>query len=346
MNRTVTIFLLIFFLISTGFCQTSAESPGEHMRLLSGHQERLSEEYMEYMSQVAHGARARKMEKKRAELINSIREAIRESGKIRPYQGDASLRDAYRQTWSVQLNIFVEDYHKVLDMEEIAERSYDAMEQYLLIQEKASEKLALESDKLEVAYKGFAAKYNINLVDSGPSKLGKKLEKAGRVNHYMTDLFLIYFKSSVQESSAIEAINKKDINALEQSKNSLLKFSIEGLGRLDSVKPFDNDRSLIETCRRMLAFQKQEAGKLAVFSEFMSQEAEMDRAKKIFDSKPDTKRTQKDIDQYNFAINNFNNALKNYNKVNDELNSMRSKLNGEWEESRKKFRDRHTPRHS
>jgi hypothetical protein len=44
------------------------------------------------MSEVAHGNRARKMEKRRNDLLNSINEAIRE-GKLRPYKGDASLRD-------------------------------------------------------------------------------------------------------------------------------------------------------------------------------------------------------------------------------------------------------------
>jgi exonuclease VII small subunit len=345
MNRFVVAVLVSLFLSSQAFCQTSATA-SEHMSLLNGYQEKLSESYMEYMSQVAHGARARKMEKKRAELISSIRDAIRQAGKIQPYKGDASLRDAYRQTWSVQLNIFEEDYHKVLDMEEIAERSYDAMEQYLLIQEKAAEKLDLESDKLDVAYKGFAAAHNVTLVDGGHSKLGKKLVKAGRVNSYMTDIFLIYFKSNVQESLVIEALNKKDINALEQAKNSLLKFSTEGLMRLDSVKPFEDDRSLIETCRKVLAFQKQEAGKLAVYSEFILQQQEMDQAKKTFDAKPAASRNQKDVDQYNFAINNYNNAIKNYNKVNDELNATRTKVHNDWEDARKRFRDRHTPHHS
>jgi hypothetical protein len=284
------------------------------------------------------------MEKRRNEVISSIREAIREAGKLRPYQGDASLRDAYKQAWTMHLNIFVEDYHKVMDMEEIAERSYDAMEQYLLIQEKAREKMNLESNKLDVAYKAFAAKNNIRLVDNGPSKLGRKLEKTGRVNKYMSDLFLIYFKSNVQEKLVIEALNKDDLNALEQSKASLAKYSAEGLSRLDTIKPFDGDGSLINACRKVLEFQKEEAGKLGVYSDFLMKKQEFEKAKKAFDIKSDAQRTQKDIDQFNTAVNSFNRTVAEFNKVNEALNSSRERVHTGWEDSRKRFMDRHIPK--
>ena len=93
------------------------------------------------MSEVAHGNRARKMEKRRIELLNSVNEAIQAGAKLRPYKGDASLRDAFKDYWMVLNTIFKEDYHKIVDMEEVAEQSYDEMEAYLLIQEKAGQKL-------------------------------------------------------------------------------------------------------------------------------------------------------------------------------------------------------------
>src|SRR5688572_18794447 len=94
-----------------------AESPVDHMSQLSDKEELLRKKYLSYMSEVAHGERARKMEKRRGELVTSIQEVIRDAGKLRPYKGDASLRNAFIEYWNILLHIFKEDYHKIVDME-------------------------------------------------------------------------------------------------------------------------------------------------------------------------------------------------------------------------------------
>src|SRR5688572_24943164 len=133
--------LLIVLMLHDSLYAQPVEGPVAHMNLFNALEEDLSKKYLSYMSEVAHGRRARKMEKRRTDLLNSVSQAIYEGGKVRPYKGDVSLRDAYKTYWTVLLSIFKEDYHKIVDMEEVAEQSYDAMEAYLLTQEKAKEKL-------------------------------------------------------------------------------------------------------------------------------------------------------------------------------------------------------------
>ena len=147
MRNTLTLCLLLW-VSNTVFGQGNSNGPVEHMQFLSSQDEMLSKKYMSYMSEVAHGGRARKMEKRRQDLVNSIRETMRECAKVKPFQGDASLRDAYRDYYFVLFSIFNEDYDKIVNMEEVAERSYDAMEAYLLAQEKAEEKLEEARRKL------------------------------------------------------------------------------------------------------------------------------------------------------------------------------------------------------
>src|SRR5689334_2069159 len=156
------------------------DSPVDHMSALSDREEMLSQKYMSYMSEVAHGGRARKMERRREELIKSIQESIREASKLKPYKGDASLRDAYKEYWNVLLSVFTQQYHKIVDMEEVAEQSYDKMEEYLLIQEKASETLDNAFDRVSAAYQAFADKHNVKLVEGQKTKLSRKLEAAGK----------------------------------------------------------------------------------------------------------------------------------------------------------------------
>jgi hypothetical protein len=313
------------------------------MKYFAAREEVLSRNYMSYMSEVAHGRRARKLEKRREDVINALREAIRESGRVRPYKGDVSLRDAYREYWTVMLSIFVEDYHKIVDMEEIAERSYDAMEAYLLTQEKAGEKADLANEKLKSSYTAFAAANNVQLVDGPESKLSKKLNKAGEVSKYMNQVFLISFKSSVQESQMIEALNKDDVNAVEQYRNSMLKFAEEGLVKLDTMKPFKGDGSYLNVTRKLLEFHKQEAEKMKSVVDFMLKSEELNKIKAAYEAKPAGKRTQEDAEAFNKAVANFNNAVNEYNKVNNELNSSRTRTLNNLETTRKRFMDQHIP---
>jgi hypothetical protein len=337
---TATIILSTFF---NSFSAKAAESPVEHMRQLSDREALLSTKYMSYMSEVAHGHRARKMEKRRQELIMSIRQAIQESGRLRPYNGDASLRDAYKKYWSVLLSIFTDDYSKIIDMEEIAERSYDAMEAILLIQEKANETVDAAYKDVATAYKTFADKHDVTLIEGEASKLTGKLTKTGQVNHYLNQLYLIFFKSSVQETLVLEALAKRDLNAVEQSRNSMLKFSTEGLLKLDTLKAFNGDASVKTACRQALEFHKKEVDKFSVLSDYLIKLEEFDKTKKAFDAIPTSKRTQADVDAFNKSVKEVNDVVNQSNKLSQELNSSRSKVLDNWEAVRKKFMDHHIP---
>ncbi len=343
-----TILLSLFVSLLTPFIASSqavvTDTPGAHMEYFVTKEGDLAKKYMSYMSEVAHGSRARKLEKRREDVINSLREGIREAGRVRPFKGDASLRDAYREYWTLMLSIFVEDYHKVVDMEEIAERSYDAMEAYLLTQEKAGEKADLASEKLKTSYNAFAAANNVQLVDGPESKISKKLSKTGEVNRYMNQIFLISFKSSVQETQMIEALNKNDVNAVEQYRNSMLRFAGEGLAKLDTLKPFKGDGTYLNVTRKLLEFQKYEADKMNTIVDFLLKSEELNKIKAAYESKPSGKRTQADVDAFNTAVMNFNNAVSEYNKVNTELNSSRTRVRNNFETTRKRFMDQHIPR--
>lgn len=336
--------ILLLSLSVSLYAQPTAESPVDHMNSLDKLEENLSKKYLSYMSEVAHGSRARKMEKRRNDLLNSINEAIREGSKLRPYKGDASLREAFKEYWVVLLTIFKEDYHKIVDMEEVAEQSYDAMEEYLLIQEKASEKLHEAHDKIPQAYEAFAGKHNVRLVEGQSSKLSQRLNQAGEVNSYMNTIFLIYFKSNVQEVLMFKAMGNNDVNGVEQSKNSLAKFSAEGLAQLDTLKPFKGDGSLITACRKLLEFQKNEAETKAAFMpEFLIKKEEFEKIKKAFDAKPANRHTQAEIDDYNKAIADYNKAVNDYNKFSASLNAAREKVVNNWEITRRRFLDLHVP---
>src|SRR5688572_29210616 len=319
----LSVFASLSLLLSISLpAQPTGDSPVDHMNYLNQLEENLSKKYLSYMSEVAHGSRARKMEKRRMELLTSVNDAIQAGSKMRPYKGDASLRDAFKDYWLVLNTIFKEDYHKIVDMEEVAEQSYDEMEAYLLIQEKAGQKLHEAYRKVPLAYEAFAARHNVRLSEGQSTKLSQRLDRAGKVNGYMNKVYLLFFKSNVQEELMFKAMERNDVNGIEQSKNSMAKFSTEGLERLDTLKPYDGDVSLLVACRKVLEFQKDEAeNKIVLMTEFLLKKEDLEKVKKAFDTTPPAKRKQEDIDAFNKKIDEYNKAVIVYNKTNEALNN-------------------------
>jgi hypothetical protein len=299
----------------------------------------------DYTSAVAHGKTARKIDNRRKDLIKTSSLAKNRVSRMSPYEGDASLRDSVIAFLNINYNILTQDYEKIVNMEEIAEQSYDMMEAYLLAQEKANEKLNTAGDRMEDEQKKFAAKNNINLLEN-KDKVAKKLESAGDVIKYYNELYLIYFKSFKQEAYLIDAMNRNDLNAMEQNKNALITTSTDGLEKLSKIQPFKGDANLKTACKNMLDFYKDEASaKMPDIIDFYMKKEKVEKVKTAFDAKPENKRTQQDIDQYNSAVNEMNAGLNKYNSNNDALNKNRSNLNDKWNNAASKFMDSHVPKY-
>lgn len=337
--------LLLFFTSVQVACAQATSDPVEYMRFFITREADLSKKYLDYMSQVAHGNRARKMEKRRQELIAEIRQSLAEANRLRPFKGDATLRDAFKTYWDILYKVFNEDYDKIVDMEEIAEQSYDYMEAYLAAQEKAEEVLNEAHDKIQPAYNEFAKKHHVELIEGSETKLTKQMRQVSQVNSYYHTLFLIFFKSHKQEMYVIDALNRKDLNGLEQNRGTLLRYAQEGLQRLDTIKAFNNDASLVNACRKVLEFHKEEAEEyLPGVNEFLLLSDEFEKTRKAFEAKPANRRTKEDIERYNATVNKYNAALTNSNKLLTTINARREKVVSEWNNTTQRFMDKHVPR--
>ena len=146
------------------------------------------------------------------------------------------------------------------------------------------------------------------------SKLSEKLDIADTVGNYYHQIYLIFFKSFNQEMYLIKAIDSKNINSIEQSKNALAKYSEEGLQKLKPMKSFSGDGSLVVACRKLLEFFNDEAKtKVPIMTDFILKEENFEQVKKAFDSKSASKRTQKDVDEFNKAVNEMNSGINKFN---------------------------------
>lgn len=340
-----TSIVLLFSLMLLTANQTKAqafENAGDYIEYIGKANQTLTEKYLFYLSGMSHGKSARKVEKRRLEVLQAISDTRSSIMGMPPYKGDRTLKDTTVAYLKMLNSVFNEDYGKIVNMEEIAEQSYDLMEAYMLAQEKANEKLQQASEKQSETMKKFASKHNVNLIES-ESATDAKMKIASSVMKHYDEVYLIFFKAYKQEAYLMDALNQKNINAAEQNINSLLNFSEQGLEKLKEIKGYNNDASLIIACRNMLIFYKDEAKKGSALTDFFLKEENFKKLKKQFDSKPSSKRTQQDVDQFNKGVNDINAAGSAYNSLNNDLNKQRNtNLNG-WNNAVKKFMDTYIP---
>ena len=299
----------------------------------------------DYMSELAHGRNARNAEAKRKELLRTSKLALDKVSKMPDFNGSTQLRDSVVSFLRINYIIMNEDFGKILDMEAIAEQSYDNMEAYLLAKELANRKLDSAADNMEAQQRAFAISNGINLIEN-KDKIAKKMEKIGDVIEYYNRIYLIFFKSRKQEAYLVDAMTKKDINGMEQNRNALSTAAAEGLQKIQSETSFRNDKTLLRSCRDALLFFQAEADtRIKGIIDFYIHSASFEKLQQSFETKPKNERTSEDVNQYNAAVAKINGEVNDYNRDNNDLNNNRTKVLTDWDKSVKNFMARYIPKY-
>jgi predicted DNA-binding protein len=292
------------------------------------------------MSAASHGRSKRKIDKRREDLINSINESRMKINELPAFNGDKTIRDSAVNYLKILYRIFNEDYEKLVNMEEIAEQSYDAMEAYMLAEQKAGEKLKEAAANYQKTTKEFAGKYNVKLIDS-ESELEQKVELATKIQEYYSAVYLVFFKPYKQELYFLDALNSKNANGMEQNRSSLLKYADEGLVKLKGIKGVVGDKSIESACRRLLDFYKDEAEKhFPAMTDFYLKVENFEKIKSAFEN---SAKAKTDVDKYNKALTVINRAADQYNRTNERLNQQRNDLLSNYNFTVKTFMDTHMP---
>lgn len=333
----------VFFLLVV--LNSSAQSTAvDYLKVIGDQFEKISHDMMSYTSAVNHGKSARKIEKRRTELMQQVKESEVAVRRLKPFNGKSTLRDsivAYFRMSGILLN---QDYGKIVDLEEIAEESYDAMEAYLLAKERAEAKLDTAGNHANRQYEAFAAENNIKLITK-ESELGKKLEKTEKLSQYTNKAYLLFFKSYKNEVYMMDAVNRNDITAIEQSRNALSSSSAEDLGKVGALTAFNGDASLKAALQQILNFYKTEANTIKAQGDFLIAQDNFEKIKKNMESTPASKRTKEVVDTYNKAADDFNKKVNAVNSMHQDLNKKRSAAFKNWNDTYDAFLHKHTPKY-
>jgi hypothetical protein len=318
------------------------ENPGEYMSYISAQQEKVTRKFLTYNSAASHGKRAKKVEKLREQLLDEVQDSRMNISGMPKFKGDAAYKDSAAAFLKFYYNVLNDDYSKIVNMEEIAEQSYDEMEALLMFQEQVDKKLEEANLRMKNAQKAFAASNNVTLVESKDEVSGK-MKQVGEVNDHYHQVYLAFFKPYLQEQNLIKSLDKGNVGGIEQDKNALLKYAQEALSKLESVKAFQGDNALKAACKQMMQFYVKEASDyLKPVVDYYLVKERFETIKKDFDKKSEPSKA--DVDAYNKVVNDINTATNQYNQANNNSNKLRSENLANWNKAVSDFFDEHMPR--
>jgi hypothetical protein len=336
---------LIFVFLAAG--RTTAQNSRDatsYLLTIEKENNAITKDLWDYTTSVAHGKNAKKIEARRKDLLNTLSKATTRISIMDGPEGDNILRDSLVSFLRLCFNVLNHDYAKIVDMEDIAEQSYDEMEAYMMAQEQASDKLDAANDMVTEIYEKFAFNHKIHLTEK-KDKITLNLLNAGKVFKYYNVIYLIFFKSYKQEAYLLDALDKKDLNSFEQNRSKLIQITTEDLKKLDTIKNFKGDLTIKSSCFQLLKFYNTEASKkIMILSDFELKKENFEKIKSAIENKNETARTQSDIDQYNKAVTNFQKNIDEFNKTNKELNDSRNKYLSDWNYSVNNFMDKYVPK--
>jgi len=330
-----------------GFQLTTAQNfkkANEYLSFIGEENQKISKSSWNYTKSVAHSKSPRKIEGDRKRLLKSIERAMQKIKNATPFEGE----DAYQKTvldyMDLRMSILKNDYAKIVDMKEVAEQSYDFMEAYILAQKLADERMQEAQETYENAQKDYAARNNIRLIES-ETDLGRKMKISNEVFEHKNEVYLVFFKSNIQERFMLNALASNDISAIQQNANALQTFAEEGIQALDTITLYKDDTSVIKATKIALEFYLNETkNEIPKMLEFFLLNEKFTAIKNAIDKKAQKDRTKKDIDQYNAMANEMNKAVVDFNKANEQLNKERTKIINQWNEASAKFLSRHIPK--
>jgi hypothetical protein len=335
----LTLKTIVFSLLMAASVSMNAQNPVAYMDKISAEFKKISEETWDYTRAVAHNKKARQIEGQRKQMLNANRSGLNRVKNMQGFNGSTAYRDSTVRYLELSYAILNNDYSKIVDMEEISEQSYDAMEAYMMAQQVANDKLEAAFDIAVAANEKFAADNNIRLIDD-KSKTGDKLEKASEVFKFYNQIYLVFFKPYKQEIYLLDAQTKSDINAMKQNQESLSKLSKDAKEKLKTITPYKNNTTLKAACNQVLDFYIMEADtKVSSLIDFYLKKEKFDKLKTAMDKKGKNV-TQAEANEYNAAVNDYNKASGDYNKINTELNNKRAAALDNWNNAVSRYLDK------
>ena len=141
---------------------------------------------------------------------------------------------------------------------------------------------------------------------------------------------MIFYKVNFTDTSLSNAIDKKDLTAIQQNTNALIQYADEGLEKIKVIKPYNNDASILNATKKTLEYYKKQAQQYCPkVVDFLMFNDKFDNAKKTLEVKSQKDRTEEEVNNYNAMVKQVNKEITDFNKVsNTNFQEKNTILNG------------------
>jgi hypothetical protein len=335
-------FYTLLALLSSGYAGAQNDAK-TYLDQIDKEFSRIHRKTWDYTSAAAHGRSPRAIEKKRMEVLSASEEAIIRLGMLPPFKGERRLRDSALSYLMVHYALMNEDYVRLVNIDRISERSYDAMEAYMLAKAGSDERAARAADMINEEYKKFASEHGVKLIKS-KNRLTQNMEKAAKVYAHYNQVYGLFFAGYKQEAYMIEAMLKNDISGLEQNRRALAALSSAGLDSLKKLQAYGNDPALIKACENVLRFYREEAAeKLKAVSVYFVAGDNFAKMKSSYESGDTPGRGEEAARIFNEAILERHTATNEFNIIISGLNEERASVLESWSAACDRFIRKHVP---
>lgn len=338
--------LLIALLTLAIITQSSAQSSqiaqaGQYLEKIGAQFENIRAQQLSYQSAVAHSKKKRQIEEERRELNKAQLVAKSVISKMSCFENDCALRDTILYCLDISYKAYKEEYDKIIDMEEQAEKSYDVMELMMNIQDEVDRKLNEAYDAYGKEWEGFANKYGIQILED-KSKEAKKSHSNAETNDYLNKIFLKNYRIRVQENVFFDALSTKDVATMQLCINSINENIEKTMEEIKTIPDHKNDPSVKNAYIKTLENSKTNATtNFPKIVQFFLASENFTKIKAAFDNKKKSERTQKDVDEYNNALQQYNNGIAEYNTLQSNAVNNTNKINDKLEETIRLFMKKH-----
>lgn len=262
------------------------------------------------------------------------------------FEGDTIYKGNVLKNLELNKSLLLNEYADIVDMQAVADQSYDAMEAYILAQELADKKMAEVQKDYEDSFYAYAEKYDIP-IDDRKSELGENMEISNKVFDYYNDLQLIFYKVYFSESTLFEAIEERNISAIQQNINALQSAIKEGVKEVDEVPLYKKDARIAKAIKEIfLIYQGEADTQVPQVLEYFVMEEDLMKIKKAIEKTEASNRTKAQKDNYSKKEKELDAKRESVNKVIEKLFKERYKKFERLDKSNAKFLDKHVPKYT
>ncbi len=322
------VWIIVLLTVLPGFLCQAQEEALTYLKELSDEYEQVVRSQWQYARAVVEGG---DYSREKARLLDNIQEAEERIMDIRPYRGERALKDSVLMFLALNRQMVSEDYTRLADLQNLGERTFEELDEFLYAQEKAYRRLGRLAATLRKEEERFASKYGIRLV-SRDDRFARRLIEMNELFSYYNSIYLAFYKAYSQELLVFRTIEEQNPIQINSSLELLSAYAGEGIREVKRAGGFKGDKKLYGAALACLEFYKEEAdNELKVIAEYYEKLA------KLEDLKAARKEGARNADAYNALVREINAAGSHLNAINEKLNKERVEVLHRWNEASSNF---------